>query len=106
MNTFQVDGSGLSRHDLISPATMKKILQYIAQNGQQLHIISMLPLSGYDATLRYRAGLHEAGVDGKIWAKTGSLQGRLQSGRFYHHRQWTTCGVRSVPDWRCSSASE
>lgn len=74
-NSIQVDGSGLSRHDLISPATMMQVLQYIAQNDQQLNFISMLPLSGYDGTLRYRGGLHEAGVDGKLSAKTGSLQG-------------------------------
>jgi len=74
-NTIQVDGSGLSRHDLISPATMMKVLQYIAQHDQQLDIIQMLPLSGHDGTLTYRGGLHEAGVDGKLSAKTGSLQG-------------------------------
>ncbi|WP_455811564.1 serine-type D-Ala-D-Ala carboxypeptidase [Pseudomonas graminis] len=74
-NSIQVDGSGLSRHDLISPATMMQVLQYIAQNDEQLNYISMLPLAGYDGTLRYRGGLHEAGVDGKVSAKTGSLQG-------------------------------
>lgn len=35
----------------------------------------MLPLAGHDGTLQYRGGLHEAGVDGKVSAKTGSLQG-------------------------------
>ncbi|MNT55653.1 D-alanyl-D-alanine carboxypeptidase DacB precursor [compost metagenome] len=35
----------------------------------------MLPLAGYDGSLQYRAGLHAAGVDGKVSAKTGSLQG-------------------------------
>lgn len=74
-NSIQVDGSGLSRHDLISPETMMQVLQYIAQNDQQLNFISLLPLSGYDGTLRYRGGLHEAGVDGKLSAKTGSLSG-------------------------------
>lgn len=74
-NSIQVDGSGLSRHDLISPATMMKVLQYIAQNDRELNFISLLPLAGYDGTLRYRGGLHEAGVDGKVSAKTGSLQG-------------------------------
>lgn len=74
-NTILVDGSGLSRHNLISPATMMQVLQYIAQNDQQLNIISMLPLAGHDGTLQYRGGLHEAGVDGKVSAKTGSLQG-------------------------------
>lgn len=74
-NTIVVDGSGLSRHDLISPATMMQVLQYIAQNDSELNIIQMLPLAGYDGTLQYRAGLHQAGVDGKVSAKTGSLQG-------------------------------
>jgi serine-type D-Ala-D-Ala carboxypeptidase/endopeptidase (penicillin-binding protein 4) len=74
-NSIVVDGSGLSRHNLISPATMMQILQYIALHDQELNLISMLPLSGYDGTLRYRGGLHEAGVDGKVSAKTGALQG-------------------------------
>ncbi len=74
-NSVVVDGSGLSRHNLISPATMMEVLQYIAQNDNQLNFISMLPLAGYDGTLQYRGGLHEAGVDGKVSAKTGSLQG-------------------------------
>ncbi|CNK36790.1 D-alanyl-D-alanine carboxypeptidase [Yersinia mollaretii] len=74
-NSIVVDGSGLSRHNLISPATMMQALQYIAQHDQELNFISMLPLSGYDGTLRYRGGLHEAGVDGKVSAKTGALQG-------------------------------
>lgn len=74
-NNIQVDGSGLSRHNLITPETMMQVLQYIAKNDQTLNYISMLPLAGYDGTLRYRGGLHEAGVDGKVSAKTGSLQG-------------------------------
>jgi len=74
-NTIAVDGSGLSRHNLISPATMMQVLQYIAQHDTELNFISMLPLAGYDGSLQYRAGLHAAGVDGKVSAKTGSLQG-------------------------------
>ena len=74
-NTIIADGSGLSRHNLIAPATMMQVLQYIAQHDRELNYISMLPLAGYDGSLQYRAGLHEAGVDGKVSAKTGSLQG-------------------------------
>lgn len=74
-NSIVVDGSGLSRHNLISPETMMQVLQYIAQHDNELNYITMLPLSGYDGTLRYRGGLHEAGVDGKVSAKTGALQG-------------------------------
>lgn len=74
-NTIAVDGSGLSRHNLIAPATMMQVLQYIAQHDTELNFISMLPLAGHDGSLQYRAGLHAAGVDGKVSAKTGSLQG-------------------------------
>ncbi|WP_437887880.1 serine-type D-Ala-D-Ala carboxypeptidase [Phytobacter sp. V91] len=74
-NTIIADGSGLSRHNLIAPATMMQVLQYIAQHDSELNYISMLPLAGHDGSLQYRAGLHEAGVDGKVSAKTGSLQG-------------------------------
>ncbi|VTP80528.1 D-alanyl-D-alanine carboxypeptidase dacB precursor [Leclercia adecarboxylata] len=42
-NTIAVDGSGLSRHNLISPATMMQVLQYIAQHDTELNFISMLP---------------------------------------------------------------
>ncbi|MBD2791295.1 serine-type D-Ala-D-Ala carboxypeptidase [Xenorhabdus sp. 42] len=74
-NTVIVDGSGLSRHNLITASTMMEVLQFIAQNNNELDFISMLPKAGYDGTLAYRPGLHEAGMDGKIFAKTGSLQG-------------------------------
>ncbi|MDS0788239.1 serine-type D-Ala-D-Ala carboxypeptidase [Proteus vulgaris] len=74
-NTVMVDGSGLSRHNLISPATMMQVLQYIGQHENELNFITMLPLSGHDGTLQYRGGFHEAGVDGKVSAKTGSLKG-------------------------------
>lgn len=74
-NSIVVDGSGLSRHNLISPAVMMQVLQYIAQNDSELNIISMLPLAGHDGSLQYRAGLDQAGVNGKVSAKTGSLQG-------------------------------
>lgn len=74
-NTVMVDGSGLSRHNLITPATMMEVLQFIAKHDDQLQFIKMLPLSGHDGTLQYRGGLTEAGVNGKLSAKTGSLQG-------------------------------
>ncbi|MBZ4340819.1 D-alanyl-D-alanine carboxypeptidase/D-alanyl-D-alanine-endopeptidase, partial [Mycobacterium tuberculosis] len=40
-NTIIADGSGLSRHNLIAPATMMQVLQYIAQHDTELNFISM-----------------------------------------------------------------
>ncbi|GKX52965.1 serine-type D-Ala-D-Ala carboxypeptidase [Budvicia aquatica] len=74
-NTVIADGSGLSRHNLIAADTMMQILQYIAKNDAQLDFISMLPVSGQDGTLRSRSGFKDAGLDGKVLAKTGALQG-------------------------------
>ena len=74
-NTIMVDGSGLSRHNLIAPATMMQVLQYVGQHDSELNFISMLPLAGHDGTLQYRGGFTEAGVNGKVSAKTGSLKG-------------------------------
>ena len=86
-NTVQVDGSGLSRHSLVSARVMMQVLQYIAKNNDSLNFISMLPLAGYDGTLQYRGGLHEAGLDGKVSAKTGSLQGVYNLAGFLTTRQ-------------------
>ncbi|MDI5536353.1 D-alanyl-D-alanine carboxypeptidase, partial [Salmonella enterica subsp. enterica serovar Montevideo] len=38
-NTIIADGSGLSRHNLIAPATMMQVLQYIAQHDNELNFI-------------------------------------------------------------------
>ena len=54
-NTIIADGSGLSRHNLIAPATMMQVLQYIAQHDNELNFISMLPLAGYDGSLQWMA---------------------------------------------------
>lgn len=49
-NTIIADGSGLSRHNLIAPATMMQVLQYIAQHDNELNFITMLPLAGHDGS--------------------------------------------------------
>ncbi|MGL9733803.1 MAG: D-alanyl-D-alanine carboxypeptidase [Symbiopectobacterium sp.] len=75
-NSIVVDGSGLSHHNLISPATMMQALQYIAQHDNELKFIEMLPLAGYNGILQYcSAGLHEIGVDGKVSEESAALQG-------------------------------
>lgn len=74
-NNIMVDGSGLSRHNLITPTMMMNVLQFIGINDDKLNFISMLPEAGKDGTLAYRGGLDAAGVNGKVNAKTGALKG-------------------------------
>lgn len=74
-NTLMADGSGLSRHNLVSAQTMMDALQYIARHDAELGMIAMLPVSGTDGTLRYRASVRDTPLKGQVHAKTGALQG-------------------------------
>ena len=69
------DGSGLSRVNLINTEKMMQILQYIAANNEQLHMIEMLPISGVDGTLKFRKSLAGNALKNYVHAKTGYLEG-------------------------------
>jgi len=65
------NGSGLSRHERLSPRDLTKILQL----AQRLPMASMfrdsLPVAGIDGTMKRR--LTEPGFRGQLWLKTGTL---------------------------------
>jgi serine-type D-Ala-D-Ala carboxypeptidase/endopeptidase (penicillin-binding protein 4) len=63
------DGSGLSRLDLVTPATTVKLLQAISRTNSAGVFHDSLPIAGQDGTLGSRLGR----VSGKIFAKTGTL---------------------------------
>ena len=66
------DGSGLTRLNLVSPATVVKLLRYQYALPARDAWLSLLPLAGQDGTLSYR--FHEvAPARVRIRAKTGSL---------------------------------
>ena len=66
-----IDGSGLSRLDLVTPAAVIKVLHYMYASKQRENWISMLPVGGQDGTLATR--FTEGPAAGRIHAKTGSL---------------------------------
>jgi serine-type D-Ala-D-Ala carboxypeptidase/endopeptidase (penicillin-binding protein 4) len=66
-----LDGSGLSRLDLVTPAAVVKLLRYMYDSPSRENWISLLPVGGQDGTLATRFG--DAAVAGHIHAKTGSL---------------------------------
>ena len=72
---YIADGSGLSRHNLLSAQMLYDSLNYIIKHDKELQLIDMLPISGKDGTLQYRRGLLSKTLKGKIKAKTGSLKG-------------------------------
>ncbi|MHB2018958.1 MAG: D-alanyl-D-alanine carboxypeptidase/D-alanyl-D-alanine endopeptidase [Candidatus Xenobia bacterium] len=63
-----VDGSGLSRDDLVSPRLLAGVLQ---QNYRDPQVQDTLPIAGVDGTLRHRM----EGLKGRVHAKTGTLDG-------------------------------
>jgi len=65
------DGSGLARLNLVSPATVVKLLGYMYASPARDNFLSILPVGGQDGTLNAR--FSDPSIAGRIHAKTGSL---------------------------------
>ncbi len=69
---FVYDGSGLSRHDLVSPETMVKVLLAMQRDTAFQVFYDALPVAGVDGTIRTRmVGTRAAG---NLRAKTGTIE--------------------------------
>lgn len=66
-----IDGSGLSRNNLLTADTIVRILQYMHRHDQQGKFAAMLPKSGIKGTIRGR--MTGTRAVGKVSAKTGTL---------------------------------
>jgi D-alanyl-D-alanine carboxypeptidase/D-alanyl-D-alanine-endopeptidase (penicillin-binding protein 4) len=83
-----VDGSGLSRKNLVTPAMTMKLLRYMAlhpDTSVRESFLTSLAVGGKDGTLEYRFTENAAGF-GRVRAKTGSL-GNVSSLAGYVTRQ-------------------
>jgi D-alanyl-D-alanine carboxypeptidase/D-alanyl-D-alanine-endopeptidase (penicillin-binding protein 4) len=65
-----VDGSGLSRLNLVSPAQILKVLAYMFRNKNFIPFYNSLPIAGVDGTLGLR--MKGTRADGNLRAKTGT----------------------------------
>lgn len=74
-NSVLVDGSGLSRHNQISAEMMLQVLEFIAKNESQLHLLETFPIAGVDGTLSGRGSMTAEPLAKNIVAKTGALKG-------------------------------
>lgn len=72
-NYRQVDGSGLSRMDLISPKQMAQLLKYVSQQEYKDVFEQSLPIAGVDGTLKSR--MIGTSAEKNVHAKTGSMSG-------------------------------
>jgi serine-type D-Ala-D-Ala carboxypeptidase/endopeptidase (penicillin-binding protein 4) len=68
-----IDGSGLSRKNLASPRAIVQTLRAMAVPQYRSAFRASLPVAGQSGTLRRR--FVGTAIQGRIWAKTGTLQG-------------------------------
>ena len=70
-DVVQTDGSGLSRHDLVTPRAFVALLQYAETQKWFPEYYASLPIGGQDGTLNER--MKDAAIAGRVHAKTGSV---------------------------------
>jgi len=70
-DVIQTDGSGLSRHDLVTPRAFVALLEFAQKQAWFPAFLASLPVAGGDGTLNER--MKEPPLAGKIHAKTGSV---------------------------------
>jgi len=74
-NAYLADGSGLSRHNLMSAELFMRVLQFVYRNDKKLNLLSSFSIAGIDGTLQYHRGVRGKKFKGKVIAKTGSMKG-------------------------------
>ncbi len=68
----QADGSGLSRYNLVTPATLTKVLEHMYRRVSLRDAwLAALPIAGVDGTLEKR--MKGTAAEARVFAKTGSL---------------------------------
>jgi len=73
------DGSGLSRHNLLSPQALVEVLRQMRDDKT---FVDSLPIAGVDGTLRNRMKNSEA--KGNVSAKTGAMSGVCALSGYVH----------------------
>ena len=71
-DVIQTDGSGLSRHDLVTPRAIVTLLKYAQTQPWFAPYFASLPVAGVDGTLEDR--MRTTIAAGRIHAKTGSVE--------------------------------
>jgi serine-type D-Ala-D-Ala carboxypeptidase/endopeptidase (penicillin-binding protein 4) len=71
-DVIQTDGSGLSRHDLVTPRAIVVLLKYAQTQAWFAPYYASLPVAGVDGTLENN--LRTTIAAGRIHAKTGSVE--------------------------------
>ena len=65
------DGSGLSRHDYVTPETVVRVLDAMRKHAQFRTFYDALPIAGVDGSIAHR--MKGTPAEGNVHAKTGSV---------------------------------
>ena len=84
----QVDGSGLSRHNVVSPSALVGLLR--AMDGKS-RLRDLLPVGGRSGTLRSR--FKGTPAEGRVSAKTGTMSGVSALSGYLVHENASTFGT-------------
>src|SRR5256885_15249095 len=71
-DVIQTDGSGLSRHDLVTPRAVVALLKYAQDQSWFAPFYASLPVAGVDGTLEPL--MKTTVANARIHAKTGSVE--------------------------------
>ena len=71
-DVIQTDGSGLSRHDLVTPRAVVTLLRWAQKQPWFESYYASLPVAGIDGTLEER--MKNTPAAGRVHAKTGSVE--------------------------------
>lgn len=81
---FIVDGSGLSRHNMISPHQIIQVLKYMHSSPHAQVFLDSLAIAGKDGTLKNR--WKENAAAGSIFAKSGTLTRIIALSGYIHSK--------------------
>lgn len=70
-SVVQYDGSGLSRHNLVTPNTIVRVYEYMARSRHSVAFGAALTIGGIDGTLKNR--FRGTGAEANVRGKTGTL---------------------------------
>jgi PBP4 family serine-type D-alanyl-D-alanine carboxypeptidase len=82
------DGSGLSRMNLVTPAALLALLDYMYRHDHFTYFLDSLPIAGIDGTLKDR--MRNTPAEGRVVAKTGSMTHVLNLSGYVRSREGKT----------------
>ncbi len=98
------DGSGLSRHNLVSPKTFIQVLSAMARLPEGRLYRNSLPIAGLTGTLKNR--LKNTPAQGRVWAKTGSMTGVISLSGYVEPSQYSPLVFSIIVDRHDRRTSE